>query len=126
MQIASFYAGLCGVLFLVLSALVIRERVKFTIYLGDGDREHARRLIRVHGNFAEYVPLALILLFAAETSGAPNWLIHLAGSSLVVGRVLHALGLGRSSKWSAGRFIGTNLTFLAIGIGAVLALRGIL
>jgi len=56
MIITSIYASLLAVLFFVLSARVILLRRVVGVGLNDGGNDYLRRLIRVHGNFAEYVP----------------------------------------------------------------------
>ncbi len=115
--------GILGLLLLFLSACVIAGRVKFKIGIGDGGNETMRRRIRAQANFAEYVPVALILLMLVE-SGAigPAWLPGVLGATLVVARLWHAQGLFSSSGTSAGRFMGTNLTILVILAGALAAL----
>ena len=55
-----------SLLFVVLSFRVIAGRRASSTALGDGSNPDLFRRIRVHSNFAEYVPLALILLGLAE------------------------------------------------------------
>jgi len=116
-------AGVLAMLLLLLSGFVIAGRYKFRIGLGDGNNEHMRRRIRIHANFIEYVPMALILMALVESAAiGPRWLPGALGVTLVAGRLLHALGLHGSSGASKGRFIGTNLTGLVIGVGAIAVL----
>ncbi|MGZ5919923.1 MAG: MAPEG family protein [Hyphomicrobium sp.] len=49
--------------------------------------------MRVHANFAEYAPFALLLMALAESLGPPHVLTHLVGLMLVAGRTLHAARL---------------------------------
>jgi uncharacterized membrane protein YecN with MAPEG domain len=63
MLITPFYAAFLGLGFVTLSILTLRLRRKFKIALGDGGNKQLLRAIRVHSNFAEYVPLALILIY---------------------------------------------------------------
>jgi len=95
MIITSIYASLLAVLFFVLSARVILLRRVVGVGLNDGGNDHLRRLIRVHGNFAEYVPFILLLILFAETENRPPWMIHCLGILLVIGRIFHALGVGK-------------------------------
>ena len=118
------YAALCGLLFFLLSAWVVQGRVAFKIDIGDGNNEEMRRRIRVHANFAEYVPMALILLYAVQQAGFSAWIVHALGAVLVGARVFHAAGLGKTSGVSAGRFVGASATFAVLAIGGALALLG--
>lgn len=116
------YAGLSGLLLLALSFRVVGLRRKHRIGLGTGDEPALERAVRVHANFCEYVPLALVLLLVLELSAAlPALVLHALGLMLVIGRILHALGLSRSAGTSSGRFVGTLLTWLMIAISALLA-----
>lgn len=112
--ITALYAGLSGVLMIVLAGFVVRGRRSAQIGIGSGGDERLARAVRVHGNFAEYVPVALLLLLVAELGGANALWLHVNGIGLVAGRVLHAFGLGRHSGRSFGRFWGTVLTWLVI------------
>ena len=78
--------------------------------------------IRVHANFVEYVPLALLLLLVLELNSASALVLNVLGGSLVAGRVLHAYGLSTSTGTSPGRFVGTILTWLVILISSALLL----
>lgn len=60
---------------------------------GDGGDEVLRRRIRAFGNFIEYTPMCLIVLALAEHGGAPAAFTWTAGTLLLAGRVLHALGM---------------------------------
>jgi uncharacterized membrane protein YecN with MAPEG domain len=69
---------------------------------------------RVQANFAEYVPLAVVLLVLAELASLPTPALHVAGVTLVASRLLHAWGLSHSPGRSFGRFYGTAGTWLVI------------
>lgn len=114
MIVASAYAALCGLLYLALSALVIRERMRARSAFGDGGDPALIRAIRVHGNFAEYAPLTLLLTGMAELNHAPSWSVHAMGLSLLLGRAAHAWGLWGSEGESRPRFWGMILTFAAL------------
>ena len=118
------YAALCGLMLLFLSARVVQGRVAFKVDIGDGNNEEMRRRIRVHANFAEYVPLALILLYAVQQAGSSVWIVHSLGAVLVVARVLHAVGLGSTTGVSPGRFVGASATFAVLFVGGALSLLG--
>lgn len=68
--IVPFYAAVLGLIFIFLSARVVVARRQFRVRLGSGGHEILERRIRVQGNFAEYVPLTIILLTFLELDGA--------------------------------------------------------
>ena len=112
--VTAFYAALFGLLLIGLSARIPIWRRRLRVGLGTGGEEALARLIRVHGNFTEYVPTALLLLLLNELNNGPMVLLHVTGIILLVGRIIHAFGLTSSSGMSFGRFWGTALTWLVI------------
>ena len=117
--ITAMYAGLLGLLMLILSFRVVAVRRSTAIGLGDGGNALLLSRIRIHGHFAEYVPLALLLMLILELNGASAPWLHGLGIALVVGRLAHAQGLGQSAGTSAGRLVGNLLTWAVILIAAV-------
>ena len=85
MKITAFYASLLAVLFLFLSVRVIGWRRELRVELGHGDSAELLRRMRVHANFAEYVPFALLLMGLAESMVPPRILLHMVGITLVAG-----------------------------------------
>ena len=71
MTVTPIYATILGLLFIALSVRTIRMRRKHRVAVGDGNNSELRRAMRVHANFAEYVPLALLLIFFVELDGTP-------------------------------------------------------
>ena len=87
-----FYAALNALIMLVLSMRVVRARFKTNTAYGDGAKPEMAAPLRAHANNAEYVPVALILLWAiASPLGRSIWLIHGMGVTLTIGRILHAM-----------------------------------
>lgn len=86
------YAALLGMIFVILSLRTIRLRLRrrHRVAVGNGDNAELRRAMRVHANFAEYYPLALLLLYLVEHDGAEMPLVHALGCALLAGRLLHA------------------------------------
>lgn len=118
---AALWAGLCLILLLVLSVLVTRQRRKHDIVIGDGGVPALIQAIRAFGNATEYVPAALAGLGLLALAGAPPLLIHPIGLILFVGRVLHAVGLSRSTGASWPRVSGVLATWIAyVAIAAAL------
>ncbi len=112
--ITSFFAGILALLFVALAARVVLQRRAMRTGLGHGGHASLERAIRVHGNAAEYVPFALVLMLLFELGGGPAWALWLGGCTLLAGRLLHILGLSRYSGISFGRFWGTALTWCTI------------
>jgi uncharacterized membrane protein YecN with MAPEG domain len=77
---------------------------------------------RAHGNFIEYVPFALILMAGIESAGASHLFLLLLALFLIVGRILHPLGMTRPvpNPFRAG---GTVLTWATILLASLDALR---
>jgi uncharacterized membrane protein YecN with MAPEG domain len=117
--ITALYAGLLGILMLILAFRVVAVRRVTAIGLGDGGDALLLSRIRIHGNAAEYVPLALILMLILELNGGSARWLHVLGVALLVGRVAHVQGLSQSTGTSAGRFVGNILTWSVIMIAAV-------
>lgn len=113
------YLSLFGFTAIFHALRVIRLRMKYKISTGDGGNPELARMIRVFGNFSEFVPLGLILLVACELVQAPVWFLHLQAGCLVVGRTLHAMGLGRIAGRSHPRFFGMVLTFTSLALGSL-------
>lgn len=126
--VSALYAGVLGLLALVLAVLVIHGRGRHRVGIGDGGNEELGRAIRVFGNFSEYVPLLLVMLGMLEALAMPRWAIHLGGAALVVARLLHARALMASSGASFGRVAGMALTFGVLSLSSLAliaaALRG--
>lgn len=120
LTITALYASLLALIFLYLSFRVIGLRRSLKVGLGDGGEDLLVKATRIHANFAEYIPFALILLACYEISGAGIIWVHLFGAALVIGRVLHAIGLTKSVGISSARIVGMSLTFLVLFILALL------
>ena len=123
LTITALYASLLTLVFLTLSFNIIRLRFKLKVGVGDGGERMLTKAIRVHGNFSEYIPLALVLLASYELSGANNTWLHVLGITLLVGRILHAIGLSKSIGTSIPRIAGTMSTFVVLLILAVENIR---
>ncbi len=105
------YAGILGLIYVALALLVSMGRLKTGVELDHGNHPQLTRRIRAHGNFAEYVPFALLLMAFCEGLGAPVWAVQAWGGALLTGRLLHAWGLYRTAGTSIQRLLGTLLTW---------------
>ena len=128
LTITALYAGLLGLIFIVLSFKIVGIRKSESIGIGDGGNEKLQLACRVQANFAEYVPMALILLAILELNSWAPLYVHIIGASLVIGRLLHAWGYSKTSGISVGRFSGILMTWSAIialsGLNIYSAIQG--
>jgi uncharacterized protein len=108
--IAAFYAGILGLLATGLAIRVIVQRVRLGVESGDYGKPLMAQAIRAHGNFAEYVPLALLLIAFTEILGGKTYFIHALGILLTIARGLSAFGLSRSLGPSFPRQAGASVT----------------
>ncbi len=122
MAITAFYAALLGLLFVYLSFRVIGWRRLKSVELGHGEDSELLRRMRVHANFAEYVPFTLLLMAIAESMTAPRPLIHVVGLILIAGRLMHAYGLSQTPHILRFRVGGMILTFTALALSAIICL----
>ena len=120
MMVTPLYAGLLVLWFLVLSIRVTRRRGSGGIALGDGGDPGMLRVIRGHANFAEYVPLALLLMAILELSRFSIYVLHALGLTLLVARLLHGYALSFTQQFKFGRIAGASLTFLVLFVAALL------
>lgn len=122
LRIVPVYAALLALMFLVLSIRVIGVRRAERVSLGVGSSALLERRIRTHGNFAEYVPFALLLLAMAELRGTgPLWL-HALCIVLVVARIAHAAALAPQPQITPLRVAGMAGTLIVLTSSAILIL----
>ena len=122
MPVTPLYAALLGLLFIALSIRTIGLRRRFRVAIGSGRKALLQRAMRVNANFAEYVPLALVLIYFVELHDGPRLHIHLMGSALIGGRLLHAWGVSQEQENFRYRTAGMALTFSVMLIASILIL----
>jgi uncharacterized membrane protein YecN with MAPEG domain len=93
LPITSIFAGLFTLYFVRLAFVVIRLRRANKVALGAGGFSDLEGAVRAHGNFAEYVPLGLILLGLFESHGAHPAFVVVLGGLFALGRIFHAQAL---------------------------------
>ncbi len=118
-QAAGLWSGVLILILLGLSGLVVRRRQRHQISFGDAGNIEMTAATRAFGNASEYIPAGLIALVLLALIGAPASLIHAIGVTLVVGRLIHALGLVFQTGPSLGRVLGMLMTWIALLVGAV-------
>lgn len=123
--ITATYAAVLAILFIAFSFYVSAVRGKTDIGLGDGGNIKMLVAIRRHGNMAEFVPFALILMAFAELMGLGSTWLNLAGLLLVAGRLTHPFGVGEAGGVLAARIAGQLATYAAmlIAVAAIFLLQ---
>ena len=109
-----------------LSLRVLLLRVRLRQPLGDGGHAVLQRAVRVQANFAEHVPLALLLCLLLEWHGLPLAVLQAYAALLVLARLVHAAGVSQPQEHLRWRVIGTVLTLLLLSGGAALLLVRVL
>lgn len=121
---------LCTAAALVLINLWLSVRIGLvrraaSISVGDGGHEPLARRMRAQLNFAENVPLVVILIAVLELGGITLDSLPWVAAIFVIARVLHGFGMdGGSMQW--GRALGTVATMLVqlylVGVAVGMAL----
>jgi len=112
--ITSIIAAILAIILVKLSLAVIGLRRKNKVGLGSGGHEDLERAIRAQANFAEYVPLGIILIACLELNSAPWWLVLLPGIALIIGRLTHAKGMNTPPPDFSKRVLGMKFTFFTL------------
>jgi uncharacterized membrane protein YecN with MAPEG domain len=125
-------AGILGILYVALSFRVTLSRWDSKVSVGDGatpavafgkeaEASKLRIAIRSHGNFAEYVPISLILLAGIEAAGASRTLCLVLAGMLILSRLLHPIGMARKAPnpFRAGGAVLSWLMILGAAVTAV-------
>ena len=116
----SIIASALAIIFVKLSFAVIGLRRKNKVGLGSGGYDDLERAIRAQGNFAEYVPMGLILIACLELNGVPWWLVILPGITLIIGRLIHAKGINEPPPNFSSRVLGMKFTLWTLITLAIL------
>ncbi len=122
--VTAFYAALLALIFAVLSVWVIAARFKLGILHGDGGVEAMNRRMRAHGNFAEFVPLILLVAGLFEASGGSRATVRALLIVLTIARVMHPFGMvARPNSVQQYAFRATSvMATLAVLIAAAILL----
>ena len=118
MFVTPLYAGILVLWFVVLSLRVVNIRRRGVSFGDNGDRA-ITRVVRAQGNFAEYVPIALLMMGFLEADHYSIYWLHALGIVLVVARVLHGLALSFDWQPRFGRVAGAALTIIVLVILAL-------
>ncbi len=124
LPVTSIFVAIATITLACLGLLVATTRLRMRIRFGDNGEKVLMKRIRTHGNFVEYVPLALIALAIVEYNGAAKWIVWTLGGVLVVSRASHAAGI--LTGVIPFRSVGITLTFLMLTAAGILLLRQVL
>lgn len=114
MEITVIYLPVFGIVFAILSVRTLLLRRSLQTAIGDGKNIRLKRAIRVHANFAEYVPIALLLIFVLEQKTDYTIGIHILCLALLLGRCIHAFGVSQTGENFSFRVTGMALTLMTI------------
>ena len=116
------YAAIFVLLFVLLAVNVMRLRQKYSVSIGAGGHADLERASRVHANFAEYVPFAILLLAFMEMQRQSIFIIHILAIVLLLGRLLHVHGVGRPKDDLTTRSLGMLMTLGVMVVAAIFLL----
>ncbi len=124
MPITPLFAAIfaLGYLYLAIVVIKIRRSEKITYGLENRDSVKNRDLekaVRIHANFIEYVPLALILFWFLENITYSHKAVFWLGCILLVARVAHVIGMNNPRDYIIFRVAGTAATLTVIAFGAI-------
>jgi uncharacterized membrane protein YecN with MAPEG domain len=115
-------AGAAAILHIWLSVRVSRLRGPLKIGVGDGGNEVLMRRVRAHGNFAENVPIFLVLLGFVELATGGNLWLWGAAILFILARIVHAFGMDRpgANVMRVGGITISWLVLLGLAVYAIL------
>jgi len=108
------FAALCAIAMMLLVGWVGVKRGALGVLRGDGGDAVLFKRIRIHGNFIETAPLAILAMGAAEALGAAAPWLWLSLACFVAGRIFHVLVYDR--KIRAVALTLTTAPFLLLGL----------
>jgi len=121
--VTTLAAGVLGLILAVLSGQVVAARTSGKVLIGSGEDTGSPLFvaIRSQANFAEYVPLTLLLIGLIELRAGPTLLVKILAATLVVARLIHPVGMriAGPNPFRAGGFI---LTLAVLAIASVWAI----
>ena len=116
MPITLYFTAVLALFYIYLTLNVINLRKSERVAIGSGDSKVLARAIRVHANFAEYVPLTLVLLYFLETQHANPTIMWILSSLLIIARLVHAYGVRAVQEQLKFRVFGmfTNISIIVV------------
>ena len=124
--LTALYGAILALIIVALGINVTVHRVKLKVPLGDGGNKEMLRMIRLHGNAVEYVPLAIVMMAIYEINGGSHLALHIIGVALIAGRLIQTAAMWSTEIAGPGRGTGQTLTWLSIAGLAVLNLTKVI
>lgn len=106
--------SLAAILFIPMTAWIGLLRGKTNILRGDGGNATLFKRSRIYGNLTEVLPVFLLVLGAAESTGLSARWLWTAVAVFVLGRVMHFVLYDNKSR--GGAMFVTLLPGLAMGV----------
>ena len=125
LSITATYAAILAFYFIAWAFHVSFTRAATGVRTGDGGNPTMLTAMRRHGNMAEFMPFALVMMALAEAGGLGALWLHLSGVLLVAGRLIHPFGITDDGGPVAARVVGQLSTSAAtlIPSAAILLFR---
>ena len=114
LAVTPVYAAVLAVFYIAMSFYVIVTRARTDVLLGDGGNIDLLVAIRRHGNMAEYMPFAILMMALGELMGLGAIWLHVSGLALIGGRLIHPFGVAKANSILAARVAGVLATFAAM------------
>lgn len=114
LQVTALYAGLLGIIAIVLWGLIGPVRGRTNISLDGGGNPELIEAIRRHMNWVENVPFILLLFAIIEINGGSRTWLHAMGAVLVASRLLHPFGISATVMQKWPRIVGAAGTFFVM------------
>ena len=111
LPVALTTAGAAALINFWLGLRIGQVRRAENIWAGDGGNARLAARMRAQSNFAEYVPVVLILIALVEFGAGTSFLLWIAAAVFVIGRLLHPIGM---DGWKPGRMVGAITTLLVM------------
>lgn len=123
LPITALFAGISTLIYLRLTLTVVRLRRLYRIPIGAGNNKELQAAINSHSNFAQYVPLSIILIALCEIQNIPKILLAITAICIILGRLIHiqAITNAKLTNPIPFRVIGMRLTlFPLLGLAILL------
>jgi len=119
MPVTPLFAAILAIVYICLSVGVIKQRLGKNISIGSAGDTELEKVMRIHANFAEYVPISLILMWFIEIITYSSSLVFILGCVLLVSRLAHVIGLNDTANKMMYRRVGMIGTFAVILISSI-------